>query len=246
MRIEIMDTTLRDGEQTPGVAFTSVEKLTVAKMLLEEVKVDRIEVASARISDGELDSVKTITAWCKDRNLLDKVEVLGFIDGTKSVDWLIEAGAKVLNLLCKGSLRHVATQLRKTHEEHISDIKSVINYAHKNGISVNLYFEDWSNGIISSPDYVFMLVESLKTEVKRFMLTDTLGILSPDQIYSLCSLMLEKYPDVRFDFHAHNDYGLAISNTYMAVNAGIKGVHTTVNDLGERAGNATLSSVVSV
>ena len=129
MGVEIMDTTLRDGEQTPGVAFTDNEKLTIAKILLEEVMVNRIEVASARISKGELEAARMIAAWCSTKGYLDRVEVLGFVDGTKSVDWIVEAGIKVMNLLCKGSLMHVTQQLRKSPEEHINDIKASIQYA---------------------------------------------------------------------------------------------------------------------
>lgn len=247
MKIEIMDTTLRDGEQTPGVAFSEREKYNIARILLEEVKVDRIEVASARISRGEMEAVKMITSWCKEKNFLDRVEVLGFVDGTKSVDWMLDAGATVLNLLCKGSLKHVTRQLKKSPEEHISDIKTVVHYAHNHGLAVNVYLEDWSNGMKSSPDYVFQLVDALKdTCVQRFMLPDTLGILNPDQTFEFCRIMLEKYPGRPFDFHAHNDYDLATANTYMAVKAGVNGIHTTINGLGERTGNAPLSSVIAI
>ncbi len=244
MRVEIMDTTLRDGEQTPGVSFSHIEKLTIAKMLIEEVKVDRIEVASARVSRGEMEAVKMITDWCRSRNYLDKVEVLAFIDKNKSVDWMVEAGVKVMNLLCKGSLKHLKHQLRKTPEEHLNDINEVIEYAREKDIKVNIYLEDWSNGIINCPDYVFYLVENLKSKVDRVMLADTLGIFNPDNAYLYCKVMLERFPGVNFDFHAHNDYDLAVANTYMAVKAGISCVHTTVNGLGERAGNAPLASVI--
>lgn len=247
MKLEIMDTTLRDGEQTPGVAFTENEKLSIARTLLEEVKVDRIEVASARISRGEMEAAKKIADWCKAKGYLEKVEVLGFVDGTKSVDWIKEAGIRVINLLCKGSLAHVTQQLKKTPNEHINDIKSVIAYAVNNGLFVNLYLEDWSNGMKTSPDYVYKLMDSLKDEkVKRFMLPDTLGVLDLHQTYEFCSLMLKRYPSLHFDFHAHNDYDLSVANSLMAVKAGIHGLHTTVNGLGERAGNTTLSSIVAV
>ena len=78
-KIEIMDTTLRDGEQTSGVSFPSTEKLTIAKLLLEELKVDRIEVASARVSEGEFHAVKSITNWASKSGFLDKVEILTFV-----------------------------------------------------------------------------------------------------------------------------------------------------------------------
>ena len=105
-KIEIMDTTLRDGEQTSGVSFSVSEKLTIAKLLLEELKVDRLEIASARVSEGELEAVKKITSWASENNCLDKIEVLTFVDAGKSIDWMLESGAKVQNLLTKGSLNH--------------------------------------------------------------------------------------------------------------------------------------------
>src|SRR6218665_1682480 len=101
--IEIMDTTLRDGEQTSGVSFSASEKLTIAQLLLTEVKVDRIEIASARVSEGEFDAVKKITGWAKANNYLHKIEVLTFVDGDTSIEWMQKAGAKVMNLLTKGS-----------------------------------------------------------------------------------------------------------------------------------------------
>lgn len=247
MRVEIMDTTLRDGEQTPGVSFTHTEKFNIAKMLLEEVKVDRVEVASARVSRGEMEAVRLISDWALQKGYLDRIEVLGFVDGTTSVDWIYESGARVLNLLCKGSVKHVQYQLKKTPEEHIQDIVNVIHYARSKGIRVNVYLEIWSEGIVQSPEYVFRLIDALKEEeIERFMLPDTLGVLEPEQTYQLVKLMVDRYPGVRFDFHAHNDYDLAVANTFMAVRAGAVGVHTTVNGLGERTGNAPLSSVVGV
>src|ERR1035437_6506839 len=105
--IKIMDTTLRDGEQTTGVSFSENEKLSVAKILLDEVKVDRIEIASARVSEGEFRSARTIMEWAAQRGHTDKIEILGFVDGTVSLDWINNVGGKVINLLCKGSYKHV-------------------------------------------------------------------------------------------------------------------------------------------
>ena len=245
--IEIMDTTLRDGEQTSGVAYTASEKLHISRLLLEEVKVDRIEVASARVSAGELDAVKRITEWADKNGHLEKVEVLAFIDGVQSIDWIRNAGAKTVNLLSKGSLKHLKGQLRKTPEQHVEDIRQIIENINVSGMKANLYLEDWSNGMRNSKDYVFFLVDSLKdTALQRILLPDTLGILSPDEVSRFCREMLERYPNIRFDFHAHNDYDLAVANTLAAVNAGVSGIHTTVNGLGERAGNTPLASVVAV
>jgi (R)-citramalate synthase len=246
-RLEIMDTTLRDGEQTSGVAFSANEKMTLARMLLEEVKVDRIEVASAKVSEGEFNSVKRIMDWATPAGFGDKVEVLGFIDGKLSVDWIRGAGCKVMNLLAKGSYRHVTQQLRKTPQEHIIDIKSTIAYAKSQGVAVNLYLEDWSNGMINSPEYVFEIVDGLNDEpLERIMLPDTLGVLNPDQTYSFCKAMVDKYPHIKFDFHAHNDYDFSAANAYYAVKAGVNGVHGTINGMGERAGNVSISSIIGV
>lgn len=245
--IEIMDTTLRDGEQTTGVSFTSSEKLALAQLLLNEIKVNRIEIASARVSDGEFDAVKRITQWANKNNLIDKIEILSFVDGTASLDWVVRAGGKVINLLSKGSLKHLEGQLRKTPEQHLNDIISIIKEAKLRGISVNLYMEDWSNGMIHSPDYVEFMVDNLQDSgIVRFMLPDTLGILNPTQTETFCKKMTSRYPQLHFDFHAHNDYDLATANVFSAIKAGIKGVHTTVNGLGERAGNVPLSSVMGV
>ena len=242
VKIEIMDTTLRDGEQTSGVSFVPHEKLMIARLLLEDLKVDRVEVASARVSDGEFEAVKMICDWAARRNLLHKVEVLGFVDGHTSVDWIQHTGCRVINLLCKGSLKHCTQQLKKSPEEHIEDIINVVRYADEQDIAVNVYLEDWSNGMKDSPEYVFQLMEGLKhTSIKRYMLPDTLGILNPLQVIEYMRKMKKHYPNMHFDFHAHNDYDLAVSNVLAAVLSGAKGLHTTINGLGERAGNAPLS-----
>jgi len=242
--IEIMDCTLRDGEQTSGVSFLPHEKLQIARMLLRDVNVDRIEVASARVSEGEKDAVKMICRYANQIGMLGKVEVLGFVDGRLSIDWIDSCGGKVVNLLAKGSLKHCTHQLHKTVDEHIEEIRRSVGYAAGKGMDVNLYLEDWSNGMKDSPDYVYSMVDALRdTGIKRFMLPDTLGIMNPLQAIEYFRKMLKRYPDLHFDFHAHNDYDLAVSNSLGAVLCGAKGLHVTVNGLGERCGNAPLSSV---
>jgi D-citramalate synthase len=247
MKLEVMDTTLRDGEQTSGVSFNSREKLNIARILLEEVNVDRLEVASARVSEGEYEAVKKIIEWAGKNDSLNRIEILGFIDKNASLDWIHQAGGRVVNLLTKGSLKHVTMQLRKSPEEHLADIVEAIEYAGSKDITCNLYLEDWSNGMRNSPDYVYFLVDKLKDHnIARLMLPDTLGILNHEETYEFCSRMLEKYQGLHMDFHAHNDYDLSAANVYSAVKAGVHGIHTTVNGLGERAGNVALSSVVGV
>lgn len=245
--IEIMDCTLRDGEQTSGVSFLPHEKLMMARMLLKDINVDRIEVASARVSDGEKDAVKMICRYANQIGMLNKVEVLGFVDGTQSIDWICDCGCKVINLLAKGSLKHCTHQLHKTPEEHINDIKNSLRYAAERNIGVNLYLEDWSNGMKNSPEYVYQIMDALiDTNVNRFMLPDTLGVLNPLQVIEFFRKMIKRYPNAHFDFHAHNDYDLAVSNSLAAVLSGAKGLHVTVNGLGERCGNAPLASVQAI
>ncbi len=247
MKVEIMDTTLRDGEQTQGVSYTPLEKLHLATILLKVVGVDRIEIASARVSEGEFEAAKKIIAWAIKHNFHKKIEILGFVDGEVSLNWIKDAGGKVINLLTKGSLKHVTSQLKKTPEQHLKNILEVVRNAEKMNIEVNIYLEDWSNGMLSSEEYVFFLMDALKNEkIRRFMLPDTLGVLNPDQTFLFCKKMIDRYPDLWFDFHAHNDYDLAIANVYASLKAGVNGIHGTVNGLGERAGNAPLSSIVSL
>jgi D-citramalate synthase len=242
-----MDCTLRDGEQTNGVSFLPHEKLMIARLLLRDVNVDRLEVASARVSEGEKNAVSRICAYADREGYIDRIEVLGFVDRHRSIDWIRDCGGKVINLLAKGSLKHCTQQLHKTPQQHIDDILEELDYADKKGMRVNLYLEDWSSGMKDSSDYVYQMMEGLKgTNIERFLLPDTLGIMNPLQCMDYVQKMLSYYPDKHFDFHAHNDYDLAVSNTLAAVMCGCKGVHVTVNGLGERCGNAPLASVQAI
>ncbi len=242
-----MDTTLRDGEQTSGVSFSISEKLTITQLLLEELRVDRVEIASARVSEGEFQAVKAIMNWAAANGYTDRIEVLSFVDNGVSIDWMINAGVKVQNLLTKGSLNHLTHQLKKTPEQHFAEIKQVIELAAKNGIATNVYLEDWSNGMRNSPDYVYQYLDFItKQQVKRILLPDTLGVLTPAETYKFLSVLIAKYPGIHFDFHAHNDYDLGTANVLEAIKAGIHGLHLTVNGMGERAGNAALASAVAV
>ena len=246
-KIEIMDTTLRDGEQTSGVSFSAAEKLTIAQLLLDELNVDRIEIASARVSEGEFQGVKGIMSWAHEKGYSHRIEVLTFVDGGLSIEWMNNTGAKVQNLLTKGSLNHLTHQLKKTPEQHFIEIAACIALAKENGIETNVYLEDWSNGMRNSAEYVFQYLDFIATQpVKRVLLPDTLGVLIPEHTFEYLSKIVEKYPSIHFDFHAHNDYDLSIANVMEALKAGVHGLHVTVNGMGERAGNAPLESTVAV
>jgi D-citramalate synthase len=239
-----MDTTLRDGEQTHGVSFSPAEKVNIAKALLQLLKVDRIEVASARVSDGELEAVANINQWAQEHGLAERIEVLGFVDHKKSVDWILQAQGRVINLLTKGSEKHCREQLGKSLDQHVAEILQTVAYAKEKGLIINVYLEDWSNGYRDSRDYVYSIMDQLMNSgISHFMLPDTLGVMSPEEVFDSLRDMCERYPGLQFDFHPHNDYGLATANVMAAVRAGVSSVHCTINCLGERAGNSSLSEI---
>ncbi len=247
-KIEIMDTTLRDGEQTEGVSFTSFEKLQLSRFFLEQLCVDRIEIASARVSMGEHKTVTEIFEWANQRGYSSRIEVLGFVDGKRSVDWIKSAGGRNLNLLTKGSKHHCEVQLNKTLSEHLKDIQGTLQYAFDENLKVNTYLEDWSNGFLHSPLYVEELIkELLQMKISRFLLPDTLGIFAPNEVKQAIDSILQRHPECaeKIDFHGHNDYGLAVANCLAAVEAGVGGLHVSMNGLGERAGNSPLEAVVT-
>lgn len=245
--IQLMDTTLRDGEQTQGVSFAPAEKVSIAKALLESLRVDRIEVGSARVSQGEKEAVTSLNVWAKDAGYIDQVEILGLCDHTRSVDWIVEVGGRVINLLTKGSEKHCREQLGKTLEQHLAAIQQTVGYALVNGLVVNVYLEDWSNGYRDSRDYVYRMMDALQhMGITHVMLPDTLGVMSPDEVYDSIRDMVTRYPQQKFDFHPHNDYGLATANVMAAARAGASSVHCTINCLGERAGNASLAEIAVV
>ena len=152
INIEILDTTLRDGEQTSGVSFSAQEKLGIVRSLLQDLCVDRVEIASAMVSDNEELTVRKITEWASQAGYLNRLEVLGFVDGGKSVNWIQQAGCKVMNLLCKGSLRHVTEQLKKDPDTHIKDISHDVDLAVNSGIEVNVYLGTGVTEYSESPD----------------------------------------------------------------------------------------------
>ena len=243
--IDIVDTTVRDGEQTKGVSYRKEEKLIIVRRLLEEVGVPRCEVSSAKVSHEEQVSLKDIMDWAKDAGFANNVEVLSFTDYDKSIKWLEPTGCRRINLLTKGSKKHCEMQLRKTLDEHLKDVEKTVKYAHDKGFKVNVYLEDWSNGIKDSPDYVWKMLEAYAGfGFERLLLPDTLGVLNPFMTLEYFKETLKRFPDMEYEFHSHNDYGMATANSLAAIAGGAKGVHVTVNSLGERTGNVDLAQIV--
>ena len=244
--IDIVDTTVRDGEQTKGVSYKKEEKLIIVRRLLEEVKVARCEVCSAKVSPDERVGLTHIMDWAKGAGFADRIEVLSFTDFDKSVAWLEPTGCRRINLLTKGSLKHCEMQLKKTPEQHLKDVEKTVKYAFGKGFKANAYLEDWSNGVQYSPDYVWKMLEFYsKLGFERILLPDTLGILNPFSVSKYISETARRFPNLEFEFHAHNDYGMATANSLAAIMSGAKGVHVTVNSLGERTGNVDLAQIVA-
>jgi D-citramalate synthase len=244
-RVQLMDTTLRDGEQTPDVAFSLEEKLLITEQLLEQVGVDRVEICSARVSPAEQRTAARIAEWADARGRTSQIEALAFVDGASSVEWLRSAGVLRMNLLVKGSELHCRLQLRVTPEQHRSRIRETLAAAERAGVQLSgVYLEDWSRGCRESPAYVAALLETLQAlGVPRIYLADTLGVLGPPEVLREVRRVRRDFPGLACEFHAHDDYGLATANCLAAVRAGASGLHTTVNGLGERAGNACLAQV---
>ena len=159
---------------------------------------------------------------------------------------MIKTGAKVQNLLTKGSLNHLKYQLKKTPDQHFKDIEKSVLTAKKEGIDTNVYLEDWSNGMRNSKDYVNHYLSFVTTlPIDRILLPDTLGVMTYYETYSFISEVIKNYPKIHFDFHGHNDYDLSVANAMEAVRAGCHGLHLTVNGMGERAGNTPMASTVA-
>ena len=130
--------------------------------------------------------------------------------------------------------------------DSFNDVQKIIELADKNEISSNIYLEDWSNGMKSSPDYIYEFIQMLSgTSIKRIMLPDTLGVLNPTMTYSYIYSLCNEFPNLHFDFHGHNDYDLSVANTLEAIKAGCDGIHSTINGMGERAGNTPLASIIA-
>jgi D-citramalate synthase len=232
--VKIFDTTLRDGEQTPGVSLTPDEKLRIAT-ILSDLGVNVIEAGSAITSEGEREGIKKVVA----EDL--PAEICSFARAVKvDVDAALECGVDSVHLVVPTSDLHIEHKLRKTREE-VKDLAiNTTEYAVDQGLLVELSAEDATR---SDLDYLTQLFrEGIKAGADRICACDTVGMLTPDKsrdFYSRLSKL--KKP---LSVHCHNDFGLAVANTLSALQAGATQAHVTVNGIGERAGNASLEETV--
>lgn len=234
LKIKVLDTTLRDGEQTPGVSLTTNEKLRIATKL-DEIGMNYIEAGSAITSEGERKSIKEITKQGFN------AEILSFSRPLKvDIDYCLECDVDAVNLVVPTSKLHIYEKLKKTPEELVDLSNNAIDYCKDHGLTVELSAEDASR---SNFDFLLSVYnDAIGHGADRICVCDTVGILTPDSSYEL----FNKLRDIKVPVscHCHNDFGLAVANTLSAIKGGACEIHTTINGIGERAGNTSFEECV--
>lgn len=234
MNIKVLDTTLRDGEQTPGVSLTTKEKFRIANKL-DEIGIDYIEAGSAITSEGERQSIKEITAQRFNAEILSFSRPL-----TVDIDYCIDCDVDGVNLVVPTSDLHIRDKLKTTRENLIGMSNDAIDYCKDHGLVVELSAEDASR---SDFDFLKSVFENaIEHGADRICVCDTVGILTPDSSFELFDKL--KDIDVPMACHCHNDFGLAVANTLSALKGGATEIHTTINGIGERAGNTSFEECV--
>jgi homocitrate synthase NifV len=232
--VVLNDTTLRDGEQAPGVAFTTQEKVAIASALAR-AGITEIEAGTPAIGREEIAAIRAIVeaslplttiAWCRMR--------------IEDVDAALSAGVSMVNLSVPVSDVQIAAKLRGGRAEALDRIAHVAGYARSKGLAVAVGGEDASR---ADPNFLIEVMAAAKAAgARRFRVADTLSVLDPFSAYELTAV-LRKATDLEIEIHAHDDLGLATANTLAAIKAGATHASVTVIGLGERAGNAPLEEV---
>ncbi len=234
MNIKIFDTTLRDGEQTPGVSLTFSEKLRIASKL-DDIKVDYIEAGSAITSEGERNSIKEISQQGFN------ADILGFSRPLiKDINYCLDCDVDGVNLVVPTFDLHIFDKLNTSKEDLLEMSNNAIQYCKDHGLSVEISAEDASRSDIDFIKTVFNNAADFKAD--RFCICDTVGILTPDKSFSLFYQFKDFSKPI--SCHCHNDFGLAVANTLSAIRAGACEFHSTINGIGERAGNTSFEETV--
>ncbi len=234
MNIKVLDTTLRDGEQTPGVSLTSLEKLRIATKL-DEIGVEFIEAGSAITSEGERESIKEITAQGFNAEILSFSRPLNV-----DIDFCLDCDVDAVNLVVPTSDLHIFEKL-KTDKNHLLELSNnAVEYCKDHGLTVEFSAEDASRSDFDFLKQVY--VDAIEHGVDRICVCDTVGILTPDSSFEL----FNKLNDISVPVacHCHNDFGLAVANTLSAIKGGASEFHSTINGIGERAGNTSFEECV--
>lgn len=235
--VRFFDTTLRDGEQTPGVSLEPEEKVWIAKNL-DALGVDVIEAGSAITSKGERDGIKAVV-----REGL-KAEICSFARSLKTdIDYALECDVDSVHLVVSVSDLHIKEKLKKDREYVKRMAVDMVEYAKDHGLIVELSGEDASRADL---EYLTSLYKAgVEAGADRLCFCDTVGVLRPETTFDIFSKLTSEI-DVPISIHCHNDFGLATSNTVAALRGGARQAHVTVNGVGERAGNTSLEEVAIV
>ncbi|MHB0967517.1 MAG: homocitrate synthase/isopropylmalate synthase family protein [Bellilinea sp.] len=234
--VEILDSTLREGEQTPYVSFTLQEKLEIAR-LLDKVGVEMIEAGDPCVSPGIAVAVEKIAG------LGLKAEIVAHSMATKKgIDKAKACGADRVAIFYATSKIHLDAKLHKTPDEAIQIIREQITYARSLGLKVRYTPED-----ATRTDFDFLVRvcnAAIQAGADRISFADTLGIMQPHTMYEQVRALRENLLPCKIDLHCHNDYGLALANAMAGIRAGADCIHTTVNGMGERAGIPDLAETI--
>jgi len=235
-KVRFLDTTLRDGEQTPGVSLSSEEKVSIARAL-DALGVQVIEAGSAVTSEGERQSIKAVASLGLDAEICTYVRAR-----TSDVDQAIDCNVDSIHLVVPVSDLHIERKLRSDRETVLNTAVEVTEYAIDHGLIVELSGEDASRADL---DYLTAVYKAgVKAGARRLCFCDTVGVLVPEVAEKTFSRLSELGAPI--SVHCHNDFGMATSNTVAALRAGAAQAHVTVNGIGERAGNTSLEEVVMV
>ncbi len=232
--VYVDDTTLRDGEQTAGVVFSNHEKIRIAK-LLDEVGVHQIEVGIPAMGGDEKTTIAQIVDLGLDASILAwNRAVLG------DVKHSVECGVDAVAISMSASDIHIEHKLKKSRQWVLDQIKQCVAFAKERELYVSVNAEDASR---SDLEFLLRFGMAAKEEgADRLRFCDTLGILDPFDTYNVITFLIRQ--GLTIEMHTHNDFGMATANALAGIKAGATYVNTTVNGLGERAGNAALEEVV--
>lgn len=233
--IRVFDTTLRDGEQTPGVAMTVDEKIRIAKRL-DNLGVNTMEVGFPVASEGEKKAAREIVNLDLDARVCGLARTL-----EKDLEAAVDCDVDYIHTFIGTSPLHRKYKLKMSKEEILNLSVGAVDYIKDHGIIAEFSAEDATRTEFEYLKEVYQAVESAK--VDYINVPDTVGVMIPSSMYYLVS-ELKKYINVPLSVHCHDDFGLAVANSLSAVEAGAEQIHATINGLGERAGNASLEEVV--
>ena len=233
--IKIVDTTLRDGEQTAGVAFANHEKVTIAQTL-SDMGIDQLEVGIPTMGGDEKATIKAI---CK-RDL--KASIMAWTRAViADIEQSIDCGVDAVAISLSVSDIHIQHKLKKSREWVLENMYNAVTYAKKNGLYISVNGEDASRADINFLIEFINLAKEAGAD--RFRYCDTVGVMEP---FTLRDTIEKIYKATNFDIemHTHNDFGMATANAIAGIVGGANHIGVTVNGLGERAGNAALEEVI--